>query len=321
MSLEAARAAAGRLSVDGVGATTAGSTITFASARALYFQSGEFAGLSERTKRSYKWVLQSVHYHGFEARRLSTITRADILNLRDGIIASGKAHQNVLRPLQALLSWCVDRQMLEVSPASRLKLPTNRADPNPLSDNEAGMLLAASDQAESPVRELYLLTALCGSRPSFWCEVRWSEVNLKAATVTVSPTRAGTTKLGYSWTLPLSRQAVAILTKLAEAKSGPYVIGGDAVYTLEQKVRNRIAKAALLSLGDSRGTPGRWRSTMLSWLDEKGVNPEVALRLAGHSTGQALAGVRRHYLATKPTPEMRKWCQAWADYLDLLRVL
>jgi len=321
MSLEAARASAGRLSSDGAGPAVAGAGASFASVRSMYFTSAEFAGLSPRTQRSYKWVLESDNYVGFEGRRIGQITRGDVLSLKDAIVASGKTYQNVLRPLQALMSWAVDRQLLEVSPASRLKLPSNRADPHPFTDTEAGMLLHAIDEEVSPVREVYLLIALTGARPSFWCDARWSEIDLRAATVQVSQARARTSKLGRSWTLPLSRQALAVLKELYASRTGPYITGGDRPFTLEQKVRDRIAERALLGLEGARGTPGRWRSTMLSWLDDKGVGAEVALRLAGHSTGTALAGSRHHYLGGKPTPDMKKWCQQWGDHLDMVRLL
>lgn len=317
MSLEQARAAAQRIAAEGAPAAV---PLTFGQLRLAYFESAEFKGLAERTRRSYKWVLESKDYESLSKRKLRDITRLDILAIKDKIAADGRAFQNVLRPVQALFSWALDRGLVDVSPASRLKLPLNQADPQPYTETEISDLLTAVRKAGSPWRELYLLTAYTGQRPSTWTEAKWNEINLKKGVLTVSRTRGRRSKLKKGWSVPLGKHCIDIL-KAMEKEQGrnrnEWLFGRRLV--VEQKVRDRIAKGAGLSEASNRGTLHRFRATMLTKLDEWGIDVETAQRLAGHAS--PFSGARGHYVVPAPSPEMRKAHDRyteWVHYCELL---
>lgn len=317
MNLEQARAVAARIASEGAPATT---PLTFSQLRLAYFDGAEFKQLAPRTQKSYKWVLEGKDYEGLKSRKLRDITRLDLLAIKDKIASDGRAYQNVLRPAQALFSWAFDRGLVDVSPAARLKLPKNEADPKPYTDDELGSMIHAARKAKESWRTLYLLVAYTGQRPSTWTGAQWAEVNLKTATLTVSRTRGRLTKRGRGWSIPLTEPVLALLQALLKRqgrKKNEWLFGKALV--VEQKIRDKIAKAADMSAKSSRGSLHRCRSTMLTKLNEWRVPTETQQRLAGHAS--PFEGSRAHYIPAPPTQEMREVAarySEWVHYCEML---
>lgn len=317
MDLEQARMAAQRIASETAPAST---PLTFALLRAAYFDSAEFKRLSPRTQKSYKWVLQKNDYSGLETRKLRDISRLDVLAIKDKIAEDGRTFQNVLRPCQALFSWALDRGHIDVSPATRLKLPLNQADPQPYTEDELGAMAHAAGEAEEPWRTLYLLTAYTGQRPSTWTDAKWNEVNMKSRTLTVSRVRGRRSKLKRGWSIPLASPVMSLLQALYKRQGqerNEWLFGVPLV--AESKIRNKIAKAAELPKESNRGNLHRFRATMLTKLDEWGVSVEVAQRLAGHAA--AFAGARAHYVTATPSPEMRATATRYANWVNYCELL
>lgn len=317
MNLEQARAVAARIASEGAPATT---PLTFAQLRLAYFDGAEFKRLAPRTQRSYKWVLEGKDYENLKNRKLRDITRLDLLAIKDKIAADDRAYQNILRPAQALFSWALDRGHVDVSPAARLKLPANEADPEPYTEGELGDMAGAARKAGEPWRTLYLLVAYTGQRPSTWTDAKWAEVSLKSATLTVSRTRGRQTKRGRGWSVPLAKPALELLQALLKRQGrdkNEWVFGRALV--VEQKIRDKIAKAAGMSAKASRGSLHRFRSTMLTKLNEWRVPTETQQRLAGHAS--PFEGSRANYIPAPPTSEMREVAakySEWVHYCEML---
>lgn len=317
MDIEQARAAAQRIAAETMPANT---PLTFAQLRIGYFESAEFKRLAPRTQKSYRWVLESKDYSALAPRKLRDITRLDLLTLKDKIATDGRAFQNILRPAQALFSWALDRGHIDVSPAMRLKLPSNQADPKPYSETELGSMVEAAREAAEPWATLYQLVAFTGQRPSTWTHAEWGEVNLKAGILTVSRVRGRQSKLKRGWAIPLAKPALALLRALQKRQGrqrNAWLFGQPL--SAESKVRNGIAKAAGLPSKANRGNMHRFRATFLTKLDDWGVSVEVAQRLAGHAS--AFAGARAHYVTAKPSPEMRATAERYAEWVDYCRLL
>jgi integrase len=317
MSLDAARAAAMRLFDGGASHTP----LTFSQLREQYLVSTEFLALSPRTQRSYRWVLRRKDYAHLASRKLRDISRQDVLAIRDSVAQSGRVFANVMRPVQALFSWSVDRGYLDASPAMRLKLPQNTADARPFTDAELGeMMHACYHKLEEPYRTYFLLIAYTGQRPVTWGSARWSELDLKRGVFTIARKRARTTKLGRGWSIPLAWQAVDLLKDLRKQQgrsASEFIFGREL--TLEQKVRDRVAELAGMASSVSRGTPYRLRATFITWLNGQGVSQEEQQRLAGHAS--PMAGSRAHYIPPPPTKTMVESAQAYADHAHLRSML
>ena len=313
VDLEQARALAQRIASDGARALV---PLTFAQLRTAYFESAEFQALADRTQKSYKWVLKGRDYEPFAARRVRDISRLDLLALKDRIAADGRAFQNLLRPAQALFSWALDRGHVDVSPAARLKLPVNVADPQPYSDRDLGALVGAAEGVSEPWRTLYLLVAYTGQRPSTWTDAKWREVDIKRGVLTVSRMRGLKSKRGRGWSIPLAPASVSLLQELLKdqgKRRNEWLFGRKLV--LEQKVRDRVAAAAGLGEAGDRGTLHRLRSTMLAKFTAWRIPTEIQQRMAGHAS--PFEGARAHYIPATPTPEMHELAARYAEHVDL----
>jgi integrase len=316
MSLDAARTAAGRLADSGI----VGPPVTLGQVREQYLDSPEFAALAPRTQRSYKHVLGHRDLYALMGRKLRELARLDLLNVKDAITREGRVASNLLRPVMALCSWAVDRGFIEVSPASRLKLAANEADPRPFSDHEVGEVVAALEKMPEPMRTLGLLIAYTGQRPATWTDAKWSECDLRRARLTVSRSRGRQTKLGRGWAIPIPTQALALLKELRKKQgrhATEYVFGRPIV--IEQKQRDRLAKLAGMDDAGNRASLHRFRSTFLSTLNQWGVPVETQLMLAGHAS--PLAGSRSHYVVPIPSKEQVEVSQRWADRVQYLFIL
>jgi site-specific recombinase XerD len=318
MDLDQARQAAIRRAA-AAGHST-GSPTTFADLRTSYFDSIKFQGLAARTQKSYKWVLQNADYAPWNKRKVRDITRRDVLALMDTVHKSGRAHQNIMRPLMALMTWAVKQEYIDASPATKLELPANMADAKPYTDQELGQMLTAAKEAPEPWATLYQLVAYTGQRPSTWSDAKWAEVDPKHATLTISRTRARSTKKKAGWSVPLNSYCLALLKALQKAQGrrrNDWLFGQPLV--AESKIRNRIAKAAKLHKASNRGTMHRFRSTMLTKLNEWRVPSETQQRMAGHAN--PFDGARGHYIPAPPTPEMVEVAERYGEWVNYCALL
>lgn len=347
MNIDQARIAAQKVAATPATTSTVSSVTTFAQTRAAYFDSAEFKQLGQRTQSSYKWVLgpreakepdkpapKASDFEDLAARKIRDITRLDLLAIKDRVAASGRAFQNILRPAQALFTWALDRGYIDMSPAMRLRLPLNEADPHPYSDKELGAMVTAAREAEEPWRTLYLLVAYTGQRPITWTHAKWTEVSLRTATLTVSRTRGRKSKLKRGWSIPLAPPAVKLLEALFKRQGrqrNEWLFGQPIA--AESKIRNKIARAAGMpgekqkagngewqkARRGNRGNMHRFRATMLTKFDEWGVVTETAQRLAGHAS--PFSGSRGHYVVASPSPDMRKIAIRYAEHVDYCELL
>src|SRR5262245_2533160 len=251
MTLDAARVAATRTADSDI----SGAPTTLSQARDQYVESPEFKALAHRTQVSYRNVLKHEDLRQLMTRKARQVTRADLLAVKDAISAAGRVPANTLRVVGALMAWCLDRQLIDSNPALRLKLAQSEADPKPFTDEEVGHMVAAlEDQTPEPIRTLGLLVAYTGARPATWTDAEWAEIDLKRARLTVSRSRGRKTKLGRGWAIPLARQCVELLRAMRDEqgrRATAHLFGRKLV--VEQKARDRLAKAAGLTEESSRG--------------------------------------------------------------------
>jgi integrase len=156
--------------------------------------------------------------------------------------------------------------------------------------------------------------------------IKWSEIDWESATLTI---RAERMKLRRhmkdadrdqdAHIVPLSRQAVAIFRQLHEV-SGMF----EHCFYNQRDPRKHISGNALKRALDSMGCqddtiimPHGFRSMASTLLNEMGWNPDAIERQLAHVDRNA---VRRSYNHGKYLDERREMLQAWADYIDSLRL-
>jgi Phage integrase family len=142
------------------------------------------------------------------------IARSDVVRVLDQIIASGTPYRanRALAALKKLMSWALDRGMIEVNPIAGLKPPhRERAREVVLSDGELLSLMQASDAEGYPFGDVMKFLILTGQRRGEVAEMRWSEVDLEHGVWTIPAARS---KNGQSHEVPLSVPAVSLLRSL-----------------------------------------------------------------------------------------------------------
>jgi integrase len=185
---------------------------------------------------------------------------------------------------------------------------------------EIGALLRAiDDYAGLPLTKAALrLAPLVFVRPGELRKAEWSEFNLEVAEWRIP---AAKMKMGRPHRVPLSRQALAIVQSLkAVSGAGRWLF--PSVRTLSRPLSENTLNAALRRLGYSKDqmTAHGFRGLASTRLNECGRwSPDVIERQLAH---QEANGARRPYMHTAEFwPDRVAMMQAWADYLDELRIV
>ena len=165
------------------------------------------------------------------------------------------------------------------------------------------------------VRCALRLAPLVFVRPGELRQAEWSDIDLEA-----SEWRYTITKTDTQHIVPLSRQAVEILTELYPLTGqGRYVFPSARTPGGDRPMSNNAILAALrrMGIGKKEMTAHGFRATARTILDEVlGFRPDFIEHQLAHAVRDPNG---RAYNRTAHLPERRKMMQAWADYLDQLK--
>jgi len=276
-----------------------------------------------------------------KGRSLKTVTRMErhkrqAASLADRPIASIKPHEvlAVVKDLAAraptsalqLQSWfgavfrlAISNQMCPADPTASLRgaiaAPTPQHQPALLDHGPLGALLRAIDTYRGilPATPFALrLAPHVVLRPGELRQGRWSEVDLERAVWTIPPERM---KKRREHVVPLSRQALAILTELQSITGAcAHLFPGRGVGCISDATMN--AALAVLGFANIHSMHG-FRSSFSSMANVSGLWSEDAVeRQLAHSSRNA---VRSAYMRDPFWQERVKLMQWWSDRIDLMR--
>lgn len=188
-----------------------------------------------------------------------------------------------------------------------------------------GQLLRAIDGYEGHfVTKCALrLAPLVFVRPGELRRADWSEFDLDKAEWRIPAARM---KMREKHIVPLSEQAVAILRELEPLTNRPIASKPDAPRYVfpggrsrERPMSENAVLAALRRMGYAKEemTGHGFRSTASTLLHEQGWNHQAVERQLAHAERNAVSAA---YNFAEHLPERRRMMQAWADYLDGLKV-
>ena len=217
----------------------------------------------------------------------------------------------------------------------RYAIATGRAERNPAADlvgalaqpqGEHFASMTEPDQVAPLLRALYgyqgtpavmaalKLAPLVFVRPGELRQARWADIDLGAA-----QWRFTASKTGQPHIVPLSSQAVAILRELQ-----PLTGRGEYVFPSGRGGGRPMSEAAVLAALRRMGVDGDtmtghgFRAMARTMLDEVlGFRPDYIEHQLAHAVRDPLG---RAYNRTQHLPERTAMMQAWADYLDTLRI-
>ncbi|HCE8953028.1 TPA: tyrosine-type recombinase/integrase [Raoultella ornithinolytica] len=262
-------------------------------------------------------------------RNAAEITRQDVINLINGIVARGATVQagNVLRELSLAYEFAIGLGRFDDSFANpallaksslrqtRIKL-TNGRGTRVLSEDELAKFLKwLPGSAYTPtIKNVLRLTLWTGCRTGEVCNMAWKDVDLEKGTIHLRETKTGVERY-----VQLSDQAIDFL-KVLRLTSDKYLFPSQATKKpIQQKYLTenswRLRESGQM-LDIPHWTPHDLRRTVRTGLSRLQCPNEVAEAILGHTRG----GVEGIYNLYKYDAECRKWLQVWADYLDKVKI-
>jgi integrase len=270
----------------------------------------------EEVERHLTGHLKSLHHRGIDAIDRRTVA----LKLAEIVASRGPTAANRVRSsLAAYFAWMLREGMLDANPVINTnKAAENGARSRVLADAEiAAIWRALGDDHYSVIVKLLALTA---TRRDEIASLRWSEVDLEGATVTLPPAR---TKNRREHVIPLAPLALDLLKaqprrELADGTPRDFIFGwgqGGFADWNKSKIALDQRIAQLSGAPIAPWVLHDWRRTASTVLHDKlGVPPHIVesvLNHVGHRSG--VAGV---YNRAPYADEMRRALERWAEHLE-----
>jgi integrase len=271
---------------DGIDPTTVETgAVTFAALAADYIDYAKQHG--KKTWRQYEQTLALYIPKGWNSRRLSDISRNDVVKLHGHVGEhNGEYSANRLIALvRAMFNYAIDelKTFKGENPAARVTLFKEKTRERFLSPDELVRVNEALLQEPEPWRSYFPLVLLTGTRRMELLAAKWENVDLTARTLKLTDTKNGRTLL-----LPLPLAAVAILEALPSRGASEWLFPsyGKTGHVTEPKtawdrIRER-AKVLDVRIHDLRRTLG-------SWLAGAGFSLPMIGKALGHRSPSSTA--------------------------------
>jgi len=255
---------------------------------------------------------------GWLNRPLDEITRKDIHDVLDSLMADGKPYlANRTRAyLRTFFGWCVRRDKIAHSPVEGVERPFDREKPRErhFTDAEIKALWKTADQIGG-VRGAFLKIALLtGKRRGEIGGMAWDELDLRKKREPTWTLPAARSKNNRDHKMPLPPLAVRILEAQPKIKDNPLVFPGRKDKR-PMSGWSRIQKDIQDKSGIADFTFHCCRHTLKTRLGESGIPPHVKDKVLHHAPPRTAGEVYDHY---DYLTEQRQALEAWATYVERL---
>jgi integrase len=146
-------------------------------------------------------------------RSIHGISKRDVVEVISAIEQRGApaAANKTLKSLKTFLRWCVNRAVLDQSPAEGVPLPAKEvARDRVLNDQELAKVILAARQMNGPYGSILEFLALTGQRREEVARMKWDELDLAQRLWTLPKSR---TKNAKEHLVHLSEQSMAVLKR------------------------------------------------------------------------------------------------------------
>jgi len=260
-------------------------------------------------------------------RPVAEIGRRDVIDLLDAIADRAPVQANrTLTVLKIFFGWCLDRDVIEADPTTRVQKPTKEESRDRvLSDAEIRAFWLGCKTLGWPFGMAFRLLLLTAQRKSEIAELNWPEFDEKDAALEFAGARY---KTGRPHRVPLSKAALELLASLPRldgcdlvfSTNGKTPISGfsKAKDALDREMLETLKADALeVELDPEKVSLPGWRihdlrRTARSGFSRLGIPADIGERVLGHVIG----GVRGVYDRHSFEPEMRHALEAWAAHLE-----
>lgn len=259
---------------------------------------------------------------------IGEITRADIKTLiREKAKTHPIAANRTLALIRKIFNWALDEDLIEWSPATRIKPPAKEVERDRYhSDDEIRRLWLGFDKLDNSYSALFKILLLTGQRKNEVAKMKWADLEgdtwfLKNAQV----------KSGKGHLVPLSPLAVEIIQGIKRIEGIEHVFfsgrrgdcppSGFSVIKrrLDRLVAEITAEEAGEDLDMKKHALAPWwihdiRATFATGLINRKIDKHIVSKCLNH----AEAGVTKRYIRHSTDPEKRHAVETWARYVALL---
>jgi integrase len=243
--------------------------------------------------RGYEAALENRVLKELGGRKLSDISRADVQDLADRLVAEGlnpSTIRNTLMPLRVIFRRALSRGEVAVNPTMAVELPAVRGKRDRIaSPEEATNLLAALAERDQP---LWATAFYAGLRRGELMALRWVDVDFENGVIRVERSwdvRAGAvdpkSNAGRR-TVPMPKILREYLAahKLRCTWNDGLVFGRTAATPVQTTALDRRATRAWTRAKLARITLHECRHTFASFMIAAGVNAKALSTYMGHSS-------------------------------------
>ncbi|PIP91534.1 MAG: hypothetical protein COW79_01905 [Bdellovibrionales bacterium CG22_combo_CG10-13_8_21_14_all_38_13] len=210
--------------------------------------------------------------------------------------------------LKKFLSWCVERSLIEISPAMNISMPSAHVSRDRvLTDKEIKEIWKASENEGYPFGRMLQLLILTAQRRGEVANMEWSEVDFKRKLWSIPKEK---TKNGRSNEVPLSEEAITILK--SAPKLGNYIFTASGKRPFENFTRGKNSLDEKLNI-DS-WTIHDIRRTVASGMAALNTPPHIVEKILNHSSGR-ISGVAAIYNRYEYSSEKREALEKWENHI------
>jgi integrase len=244
-------------------------------------------------------------------RDIRSIGKADVLDVLDRIVDRGGhiTANRTLAAMKGLFGWSVERGLIEVSPAAKVKKPSgeNQRD-RVLSDEEARLVWNVAGEESYPFGSVVQLLLLTGQRLGEVAGMQWDELDLDKKEWRLPLER---TKNSKPHLVPLSDAAMAVIKSVppVDARFVFSAVPGKSIVGFA-KIKHRLDRVT----GIEGWVLHDLRRTVATGLQKLGVALPVTESVLNHASGSR-SGIVGVYQRHDYADEKRKALDAWASFI------
>lgn len=303
-------------------AATIAADNTFKSLAAEYLDKMERDGLSGATLVKARWFASQLE-DGIGKRPVSDIEPFEVLATLKDIEKRGnyETAKRVRAFAARVFRYAIITSRAKINPAAELgeALTVGKVKHHAaiLEPKAVGSLLRTIETYEGNIlTQLALkLIAHVFVRPGELRHAEWSEFDFDGAVWRIP---AGKMKMREDHTVPLSRQALALLTEARKMTMGSKYVFPSFVTNLKPMSENTV-NGALRRMGYSKDemTAHGFRSTASTLLNESGKwSPDAIEKALAHKGSDTIRAIYHRGAHWDERVKMAQW---WSDHLDMLR--
>jgi integrase len=252
----------------------------------------------------------------WQGRAIKSITRRDVIDALDRVAARGAAVQanRVRTTLSGFFNWCLDRDLIEVSPMVRVpKIDAERERDRVLDDDEIVRFWLGCDELGWPFGPLLQLLLLTAQRRDEVGTMEWSEIDLDKRLWVIPREKAKNDRAHEVHLSALAAETLDGLPKIGTDPRFVFTTNERRPVSGFSKVKTRLDEKAALEgwiLHDLRRTA----ATGMARLN---IAPHVVDRILNHVSG-SIRGVARVYNRASYFEERKAALEAWSHYVESL---